>query len=66
LEPALFAIYRCFRIGSYYAGIKAVMNELGEAVGDPRPPLLPISAEQHERVRSILADGRVAEIIRSF
>jgi 4-hydroxy-tetrahydrodipicolinate synthase len=66
LEPALFAIYRCFRIGSYYAGIKAVMNELGEAVGDPRPPLLPISAEQRERVRSILADGRVAEIIRSF
>jgi 4-hydroxy-tetrahydrodipicolinate synthase len=65
LEPALFAMYRCFKLGSYYAGIKAVMNELGHEVGAPRPPLLPFSEAQSERVRAFLADGRVVQAIQS-
>lgn len=65
LEPALFAIYRCFKSGSFYAGIKAAMNELGQPVGIPREPLLPFSEAQQASVRAILADARVGEIIAS-
>jgi 4-hydroxy-tetrahydrodipicolinate synthase len=66
LEPALFAIYRCFRAGSYYAGIKATMNALGIPVGGPREPLLPFSEAQTAKVQAILAEARVAEAIRSL
>lgn len=65
LEPALFAIYRCFKTGSFYAGIKTVMNELGIAVGDPREPLLPFSDQQTAAVRNILAEAGVADVINS-
>lgn len=65
LEPALFAIYRCFKAGSFYAGIKAVMNELGQPVGAPREPLLPFSDAQQQSVRSILNDAKVREAIGS-
>lgn len=63
LEPALFAIYKCFKSGSFYAGIKAVMNELDQPVGIPREPLLPFSDAQQATVRSILADAKVRDII---
>ena len=66
LEPALFAIYRCFKVGSYYAGIKAVMNELGLKVGPPRPPLLPFTSLQQEQIREILARASVAQIIETL
>ena len=65
LEPALFAIYRCFKSGSFYAGIKAAMNELGQPVGIPREPLLPFSEAQQASVRTILADAKVREAIAS-
>jgi 4-hydroxy-tetrahydrodipicolinate synthase len=65
LEPALFAIYRCFKSGSFYAGIKAVMNELGQPVGIPREPLLPFADAQLETIRTILKDSRVREAIAS-
>lgn len=63
LEPVLFAIYSCFKQGSYYAGIKAVMNSLEQPVGDPRKPLLPFSDAQMAKVKSLLKDNNVAEII---
>jgi 4-hydroxy-tetrahydrodipicolinate synthase len=66
LEPALFAIYRCFKTGSYYAGIKATMNALGQPVGGPREPLLPFSEAQTAKVRQILADAGVAATIQSL
>lgn len=66
LEPALFAIYRCFRTGSYYAGIKATMNALGNPVGDPREPLLPFTDAQTAKVAAILAEAGVADTIRSL
>jgi 4-hydroxy-tetrahydrodipicolinate synthase len=66
LEPALFAIYRCFRTGSYYAGIKTTMNALGQPVGDPREPLLPFTVAQKAKVNQILAEADVAAIIRSL
>jgi 4-hydroxy-tetrahydrodipicolinate synthase len=65
LEPALFAIYRCFKTGSFYAGIKAAMNALDQPVGIPREPLLPFSDAQQATVRSILADAHVRETIAS-
>lgn len=65
LEPALFAIYRCFKAGSFYAGIKAVMNELGQPVGAPREPLLPFSDAQMASVRSILSAAGVPAAIAS-
>ncbi|KAA0969359.1 4-hydroxy-tetrahydrodipicolinate synthase [Aureimonas fodinaquatilis] len=66
LEPALFAIYACFKTGSFYAGIKAVMNELGFAVGDPREPLLPFSQSQQDAVRSRLEAANVRSVIASL
>ncbi|MDQ0473293.1 4-hydroxy-tetrahydrodipicolinate synthase [Labrys wisconsinensis] len=66
LEPALFAIYRCFKTGSYYAGIKATMNALGQPVGAPREPLLPFTEAQQAKVAAILAEARVADAIRSL
>ena len=66
LEPALFAIYRCFKVGSYYAGIKAAMNALGQPVGGPREPLLPFSDTQKAKVAMILAEARVSETIKSL
>lgn len=66
LEPALFAIYSCFKAGSFYAGIKAVMNELGFGVGEPREPLLPFTPAQQEAVRSRLAAADVRAVIASL
>ncbi|MER8944311.1 4-hydroxy-tetrahydrodipicolinate synthase [Mesorhizobium sp. M0915] len=65
LEPAVFAIYRCFKAGSFYAGIKTVMALLGRPVGAPREPLLPYSEAQVETVRSILASADVPGVIAS-
>lgn len=66
IEPALFAIYRCFKVGSYYAGIKSVMTILGQPVGAPREPLLPYTNEQLDAVRSILTSAKVAQTISSL
>ncbi|MBN8997091.1 MAG: dihydrodipicolinate synthase family protein [Rhizobiales bacterium] len=63
LEPALFAIYRCFQSGSYYASIKATMNALGLEAGDPRPPLLPATPDQAAKIDGILAEAGVAAAI---
>ena len=65
LEPALSAIYRCFKAGSFYAGIKAVMNELDQPVGIPREPLLPFSDAQLDTVRKTLSSAHVSSIIAS-
>ena len=65
LEPALFALYRCFQSGSYYAAIKATMTALGQPAGHPRPPLLPVSDAAAVKITGILADAGVAEAIAS-
>lgn len=65
LEPALFAIYQCFKAGSFYAGIKTVMTILGQPVGAPREPLLPYSEDQVETVTSILRSADVSGVIAS-
>lgn len=66
LEPALFAIYGCFKSGSFYAGIKCAMNELDQPVGLPREPLLPFSDGQTEKVRALLKDAGVARLIEEL
>lgn len=66
LEPALFAIYRCFKAGSFYAGIKAAMNTLGQPVGIPREPLLPFTDAQMASVEKILTDAGVAATIQKL
>lgn len=66
LEPALFAIYGCFKTGSFYAGIKCTMNALGQPVGAPREPLLPFSEAQTAKVRTLLADAGVAALIEEL
>ncbi|SON54352.1 putative DapA-like lyase [Hartmannibacter diazotrophicus] len=66
LELALFAIYGCFKSGSFYAGIKAAMNELGQPVGDPREPLLPFSDAQVSKVRDLLQGANVQQIIKEL
>lgn len=65
LEPALFAIYRTFKLGSFYAGIKCAMNTLGQPVGIPRPPLLPFSEAQASQVEAILAEADVRGVVGS-
>ncbi len=52
--------------GSYYAGIKATMNALGQPVGSPREPLLPFTDAQQAKVAAILADAKVADLIASL
>lgn len=65
LEPGIFAIYRCFRLGSYYAGIKATMTALGIPVGGPRPPLLPYDRQACAAVEAILQEAEVRALIAS-
>lgn len=52
----VFAFYRCFGAGSYYAAIKEVLTQLGNPVGPPRPPLLPLAPEQQAAIAKIIAD----------
>ena len=66
LEPAVFAIYACFQSGSFYSGIKAVMSELGQEVGEPRKPLLAFTNTQLNKVRSILMNEDVKETIKEL
>lgn len=63
LEPALFAVYRCFQQGSYYAAVKQVMASLGHGAGPPRPPLLPLPRDARERIDAILREAGVRELV---
>jgi len=63
LEPALFAVYRCFQQGSYYAAVKTVMGQLGVEAGGPRPPLLPLPAEAVARIEVILREAQLPELV---
>jgi 4-hydroxy-tetrahydrodipicolinate synthase len=55
LERDLFAVYRCFQSGSYYAAIKETMAQLGRNAGPPRPPLLPLAEGQRKAIADIIA-----------
>lgn len=52
----VFAFYRCFQSGAYYAAIKETMNQLGRDAGGPRLPLLPLADEQKAAIAKIIAD----------
>jgi 4-hydroxy-tetrahydrodipicolinate synthase len=53
----VFAFYRCFGSGAYYAAIKETMSQLGRDVGGPRLPLLPLAEEQKVAITKIIADA---------
>lgn len=53
----VFALYRCFQSGSYYAAIKETMRQLGRDAGEPRLPLLPLADEQKAAIAGIIADS---------
>ncbi|MER8944328.1 dihydrodipicolinate synthase family protein [Mesorhizobium sp. M0915] len=56
----VFAIYRCFQSGAYYAAIKETMSQLGRDAGGPRLPLLPLADEQKAAIVKIIADAGLA------
>ncbi|PDT44070.1 dihydrodipicolinate synthase family protein [Sinorhizobium fredii] len=53
----VFAFYRCFQSGAYYAAIKETMSQLGRDAGGPRLPLLPLAEEQKTAIAKIIADA---------
>ncbi|MBY3122489.1 dihydrodipicolinate synthase family protein [Rhizobium laguerreae] len=57
LGREVFAFYRCFQSGSYYAAIKETMSQLGRDAGGPRLPLLPLADEQKEAISKVIADA---------
>ncbi|MCK1738291.1 dihydrodipicolinate synthase family protein [Bradyrhizobium sp. 138] len=56
----VFAFYRCFQSGAYYAAIKETMSQLGRDAGGPRLPLLPLAAEQKAAIAKIIAESGLA------
>ncbi|KUM26753.1 dihydrodipicolinate synthase family protein [Mesorhizobium loti] len=56
----VFAFYRCFQAGAYYAAIKETMSQLGCDAGGPRLPLLPLADEQKAAISKIIADAGLA------
>ncbi|MER9567332.1 dihydrodipicolinate synthase family protein [Mesorhizobium sp. M0571] len=56
----VFAFYRCFQSGAYYAAIKETMSQLGRDAGAPRLPLLPLADEQKAAIAKIIADAGLA------
>lgn len=45
--------------GSYVAGVKGVMAELGAPIGDPRPPVLPITEPRREALQAVLGSTNI-------
>ena len=56
LHLKLLRAYDIFKVGSGYVGIKEAMNLLDQPGGHSRPPMLPYTAEQKDRLRDILSD----------
>ena len=61
----VFAFYRCFQSGSYYAAIKETMTQLGRDAGGPRLPLLPLADEQKAAISKIIADAGLTRWAKS-
>lgn len=53
----VFAFYRCFQSGAYYAAIKETMHQLGRDAGLPRLPLLPLADEQKAAIAKIITEA---------
>lgn len=53
----VFAFYRCFGSGAYYAAIKETMTQLGRDAGGPRLPLLPLADDQKAAISKIIAEA---------
>lgn len=56
----VFAFYRCFGSGAYYAAIKETMSQLGRDAGGPRLPLLPLADEQKAAISKIISEAGLA------
>ncbi|WP_407175632.1 dihydrodipicolinate synthase family protein [Bradyrhizobium sp. STM 3562] len=61
----VFAFYRCFQSGSYYAAIKETMSQLGGDAGGPRLPLLPLADEQKAAIAKIIAQAGLTRWARA-
>ncbi|ACA18219.1 dihydrodipicolinate synthetase [Methylobacterium sp. 4-46] len=53
----VFAFYRCFQSGAYYAAIKETMTQLGRDAGGPRLPLLPLTGDQKAAIAKIIGEA---------
>ncbi|WP_018264102.1 dihydrodipicolinate synthase family protein [Methylobacterium sp. WSM2598] len=53
----VFAFYRCFQSGAYYAAIKETMTQLGRDAGGPRLPLLPLADDQKAAIAKIIGEA---------
>jgi len=56
LQKKVSRFYDVFAIGNNYSGLKEAINQAGRPAGFPRKPLLPLTAEEREQVRSILQE----------
>jgi 4-hydroxy-tetrahydrodipicolinate synthase len=50
----LYPMLRFLLGGNYVAGVKAVMAELGSPIGEPRLPVLPLSAQRRQELTTLL------------
>lgn len=62
LHCKMVRAYDIFGVAAGYVGIKEAMNLLGRPGGHSRPPMLPCSEDQRDRLRDILADLGLIEI----
>jgi len=56
----VFPIMQFLVSGGYVAGVKGTFDELGQSIGDPRLPILPLSAERRAEIRTILSNLSVS------
>ena len=63
VQRRLVPLAREIVAGMGVAGVKAALDAVGLAGGDPRTPLLPATAEERKRVAALLADAGVTSPI---
>lgn len=56
LHYKLYPLFKVLFIETNPAPVKAAMEMLGLAAGEPRLPLVPVSSESREKIRKVLAD----------
>jgi 4-hydroxy-tetrahydrodipicolinate synthase len=49
-----YAVNRFLELEGYVAAVKAATTYLGVAVGNPRPPILPLSTEKHRELEQLV------------
>jgi 4-hydroxy-tetrahydrodipicolinate synthase len=58
LQLKLLPAIEAAGVGKFPAGLKEGMRLVGFPVGNVRPPLLPVSTEDREKIRSLIADSK--------